>query len=121
MELKCACCKRPFRPNVGCYNIPDVGVTCIECADKAMKYFYCKEEDSYKRARYVKEFIKVLSPLSGTETSVEHIKKPINYNFLLTIKQGELKELKKEVLFSTLDDIKAMRDVLDKFINECKI
>ena len=118
MELKCACCKRPFRPNVGCYNIPDVGATCIECADKAMKYFCCKDDESYKRARAVKAFIDMVASSSKIEASVEYVKKPGRYNFLLSVKQDNFKD---ETFFSTLDEIKVIRDVLDKFINECKI
>lgn len=112
----CACCKRPFkRVNLPFYNLPSVGAVCVDCVDRAKKFYEVKETD-YGINAIMKTFIsnrvknKVTTKLEYTPQFV----KP----FTLT---GTSTDWGMTISFNTLDEVKALHGMLGKFIDECEV
>lgn len=117
-EITCECCKRPFRkPNLPLYNLSlyGLGVVCMDCANKIEKIY--NEKGGFAIGRNTRKYINSVGINDSFTPSVVY-KKDVYEPFNVNIDKGEWKHT---ISFSTLNDLKKLRDTLNKFINECEV
>lgn len=117
MELQCQLCKRPFRkPNLGLYNVPNLGAVCCDCIDNINKV----EELPLTIGNYNKVANAVKTRLKYAFKEIEVCCNPKYYHpFQIIIKQTETSSI--SIGFQNLDQLKFLHKVLGKFIDNCEV
>ena len=117
--LKCVCCKRPIKKSgVGVYNLPDVGVVCLNCADKINEHSKVSRHntDAWTLPTRAKKYIE-RQKRNIKHSCIKYCSDRDN-SFIVTLSN---KTNSTVTSFSTLDELVELRDNLTEFINNCEV
>lgn len=118
-NFKCTCCKRPFKRDYSpAYNLMmyGMGIVCIDCAERIEK-IYRQKNSGFALPKITSDYMKRFNINEPLEATMEY-KKDEFEPFSLCIKSGEWAS---NIRFKTLDNVKKLRDILTKFIDECEV
>lgn len=117
-HITCECCKRPFkRPNLPFYNLSmyGLGVVCMDCAEKIEERY--NEKGGFAIGRNAKRYIN-----SAKDNEITpKIAYMGNYISPFVLSFTSKLNTTNHTYLRTLDEVKTLRDVLNKFIDECEV